>query len=145
MPINVLSGIRCCVNEYSFWFNSRVHIFCVNKNIYIYRIWIISDELIAYMEAVAKEAPKLPFLLYDIDFVSGITCEYDTPSIIWLHGNPCALLALCEGNPPVTGGFPSQRANNAELCYFLCCWPWWTVDQTVGLTMICDVITMATS
>ena len=25
-----------------------------------------------------------------------------------------ALLALCEGNPPVTGGFPSQRASNAE-------------------------------
>ena len=23
-------------------------------------------------------------------------------------------LALCEGNPPVTGGFPSQRASNAE-------------------------------
>ena len=26
-----------------------------------------------------------------------------------------ALLALCEGNPPVTGGFPSQRASNAEI------------------------------
>ena len=25
-----------------------------------------------------------------------------------------ALLALCEGNPPVTGGFPTQRASNAE-------------------------------
>ena len=23
-----------------------------------------------------------------------------------------ALLALCEGNPPVTGGFPSQRASD---------------------------------
>ena len=29
-----------------------------------------------------------------------------------------ALLALCEGNPPVTGGFPSQKANNAELWFF---------------------------
>ena len=29
------------------------------------------------------------------------------------HQSP-ALLALCEGNPPVTGGFPSQRASNAE-------------------------------
>ena len=26
-----------------------------------------------------------------------------------------ALLALCEGNPPVTGGFPSQRASNVKL------------------------------
>ena len=25
-----------------------------------------------------------------------------------------AQLALCEGNPTVTGGFPSQRASNAE-------------------------------
>ena len=25
-----------------------------------------------------------------------------------------ALLSLCEGNPPVTGGFPSQRDRNAE-------------------------------
>ena len=24
------------------------------------------------------------------------------------------LLALCEGNPPITGGFPSQRASNTE-------------------------------
>ena len=33
------------------------------------------------------------------------------------------LLALCEGNPLVTSGFPSQRASNAELWYFRCCWP----------------------
>ena len=29
-----------------------------------------------------------------------------------------ALLALCEGNPPVTGGFPSQRTSNAEMFFF---------------------------
>ena len=29
-----------------------------------------------------------------------------------------ALLAFCEGNPPMTGGFPSQRASNAELWCF---------------------------
>ena len=28
-----------------------------------------------------------------------------------------ASLALCEGNPPVTGGFPSQRASNANYLY----------------------------
>ena len=27
------------------------------------------------------------------------------------------LLALCEGNPPVTGGFPSQRASNMESIF----------------------------
>ena len=29
-----------------------------------------------------------------------------------------ALLALCEGNPPVNGGFPSQRASNAAFDIF---------------------------
>ena len=26
---------------------------------------------------------------------------------------------LCEGNSPVTGGFPTQRASNAEICFHL--------------------------
>ena len=30
-------------------------------------------------------------------------------------------LDLCEENPYVTGGMPSQRASNAELLYFRCC------------------------
>ena len=29
-----------------------------------------------------------------------------------------ALLALCAGNSPVSGEFPSQKSSNAELCYF---------------------------
>ena len=35
------------------------------------------------------------------------------------HEKASSLLALCEGNPPVTGGFPSQRANNAD--HWTCC------------------------
>ena len=35
-----------------------------------------------------------------------------------------ALLALCEGNPPVTGGFSLTKANDAELWCFL--WSAWT-------------------
>ena len=31
----------------------------------------------------------------------------------WKHQS-FALLTLCEGNPPVTGGFPSQKASNVE-------------------------------
>ena len=34
-----------------------------------------------------------------------------------------ALLALCEGNPPVTGGFTSQRTSNVGHWYLLCCLP----------------------
>ena len=36
---------------------------------------VISEELVAYMQEVAKEAPKLPFLLYDYDVISGIKRE----------------------------------------------------------------------
>ena len=40
----------------------------------------------------------------------------------WRYGL-AHLLALCEGNPPATGGFPSQRASKAKVCWFLCCYP----------------------
>ena len=45
------------------------------------------------------------------------------------------VLALCERNPPVTSGFPSKRANNAELWCFLWCGPQPTVEQTVELEL----------
>ena len=51
------------------------------------------------------------------------------------------LLALCEVNQPVTGGFASWRACNAELWYFLYCKHDKTVEQTVTLPMIWDTIT----
>ena len=41
------------------------------------------------------------------------------------------LLALCDGNPPVTGGFPSQRTSNVELCCFHC----WQTEQAVEQTV----------
>ena len=38
---------------------------------------------------------------------------------IWWHGHIFCVTGLCEGNPPVTGGFLSQRTNNAEFLWFL--------------------------
>ena len=38
----------------------------------------------------------------------------------WQHHQKSTLLALCEGKPPVTGGFPSQRASNAESVSMSC-------------------------
>ena len=35
------------------------------------------------------------------------------------NGNASALLALYEENPPVTSGFPSQRASDARFDVFL--------------------------
>ena len=50
--------------------------------------------------------------------------EYNEVSIsIWFYGDAMAwecflhYFSLCEGNPPVTGGIPSQRARNVELSY----------------------------
>ena len=42
--------------------------------------------------------------------------------ISWRHHHIKTLsvwLALCEGNPPVTGGFPFQRASCAGFCIFI--------------------------
>ena len=45
------------------------------------------------------------------------------------------LLALCEGNPLVTGGIPSnKRASNVEIWYYLCYKR--SVEQTVELPMM---------
>ena len=52
----------------------------------------------------------------------------------WYHNMEILsiLLALCEGNPPVTGGFPSQKANNVEHWCFLWFEMWWcSCDITV--------------
>ena len=42
-----------------------------------------------------------------------------------------ALLAFCGGNPPVTGGFPAQRASNVEIWCFLSCEPGSSFEQIV--------------
>ena len=64
------------------------------------------------------------------------------PPVMWIlyetssHRKLSSLLALCEGNPPVTGGFPSQRASNMNI------WsqPEQAVEQTVELLVISDII-----
>ena len=53
-----------------------------------------------------------------------------------------ALLTLCEGNPPVTGGFPLTKAIAAELWYFLWSAPRQTVQQTIETLVICDAIAL---
>ena len=42
-----------------------------------------------------------------------------------------ALLSLCEGNPPVTGGFPLTKASDTEFWCFLWSAPEQTVEQTI--------------
>ena len=61
---------------------------------------------------------------------SPFTCLYSGVCSCWYQmTHPSfALLALCEGNPPVTGGFSSQRASNSERISM-----WWRLHATIML------------
>ena len=52
-----------------------------------------------------------------------------------------ALLALCAENPPVTGGFPSQRPEMGSFDVFLSASEQ-TVEQTMETPVIWDAITL---
>ena len=53
---------------------------------------------------------------------------------VW-HGNDSRIAGLCEGDPPVTDGFPSQRANNVGLVFlWASCW------KTVDFSVISEVL-----
>ena len=62
--------------------------------------------------------------------------QYSTTINLRNHGMETvyALLALCEGNPPVTGGFPSQRASNAEPWWLIWCWAEHAFENTPVLS-----------
>ena len=54
-----------------------------------------------------------------------------------------ALLALCEGKPPVTGGFSSHRPGcDAELWCFLWSAPEQTLEQTIETPVIWDALVL---
>ena len=52
-----------------------------------------------------------------------------------------AFLALCEGNPPVTCGFPSQRPVTQSFDVFLCA-PEQMAEQTVDMLVIWDAMAL---
>ena len=66
-----------------------------------------------------KIGSHFPFLGFSFDFCFGYAIWRCGVPQIWqtrrCHGMETfsALLALCEGEPPVTGGFSSQRASDA--------------------------------
>ena len=52
------------------------------------------------------------------------------------------LLALCEGNPPVTEGFPSQKPVTLSFDATLWSVPEETVEQTMETPVIWDAIAL---
>ena len=73
----------------------------------------------------------------NIDFIAA---SYMVAS---LNGFISALWALCDGNPSVTGEFPSQRSvtRSFDVCFFLSA-PEQTVEQTIETLVIWDVISL---
>ena len=63
---------------------------------------------------------------------------------VWRHQGETisASLALCAGNPPVTGGIPLKKASEVELWGFLWSGPEQTVEQTMETSVIWDVIAL---
>ena len=64
---------------------------------------------------------------------SSCFCEYN----LWSRHDMAtisALLAICEDNPPATGGLSSARTSNMCLLCFLCCFEQ-AVEQTIGVSM----------
>ena len=58
------------------------------------------------------------------------------------NGNISMFLALCEGNPLVTSGFPSQKASNMELWCFRWSAPEQMVEQAVDMEVIWDTMVL---
>ena len=52
------------------------------------------------------------------------------------------LLALCVGNPPVAGGFPTQRPVTRSFDDFFLSTPEQTVEQTTEKPVIWDAIAL---
>ena len=52
-----------------------------------------------------------------------------------------ASLALCVGNPPVTGRFPSQRTSEGQHWYFVWCYPEQTVEKTFKMLVSWEAMT----
>ena len=84
----------------------------------------INGELLsftAWSSCTGNDVTKSPFSIN--------APKSDWSNVIWKHQS-YALLTLCDGNPPVTGGFPSQRISHTEsdfmswrhhsICFIYC-------------------------
>ena len=84
----------------------------------------------------------LKFMLWNIQVISYIWNHIQRSHMMTSMETLFALLALCEGNPPVTGGFPHKRGHECGI--LICLWwqPEQTVWQTIALLVIWDAVTV---
>ena len=121
----IVMGLRCMHGSFS-WFFETVdtmtkinHLFilhCINQGISNH--WPIIYLFSSLFRLTTKETSRLRIFgpLWGEPPVTGRWFTIPLP--------------LCEGNPPLSGGFPSQRASNAEICvcvswcHHMCLWLW---------------------
>ena len=75
-------------------------------------LWLL---MTLYMPNHCEET--LYYCMFDHSSTLGDEAGSWNPSMMTLW-QLSALLTLCEGNPPVSGGFPSQRPSNSDICCF---------------------------
>ena len=85
-----------------------------NRECILHGIWIFDGKCVSIMGPRCAQKTR------------GRQAVFSAP--LWRHGMPTlsALLAFCEGNPPITNGFPWKRTS--DVLYFLFCfslnrWP----------------------
>ena len=104
---------RICYMLYIFQMTFLLHCVCEQKVGFHFVKWCyipwFMPPIIAVTSQWASWRLKSPAIWL---FVLTICLDY--------HRRKPALLALCEGNPSVSGGFSSQRASNAETASI-----WW--------------------
>ena len=74
--------------------------------------------------------------------VQWLLCHHRIYKTTSSNGNLFALLALCEGNQPVTGGLPPSKASGTELWRFLWSAPEQTIEQAIETLVIRDAMAL---
>ena len=90
------------------WRMEKADVMCKYLYIYIKTLFEF-DSAVSFLIQTSYRGPILPDVGFSTTMPNMMTS--------W-HGTLSAWLALCEGNPPVTGGFPSQRPSTAGLDVF---------------------------
>ena len=58
------------------------------------------------------------------------------------YGDAFLVAGLCEGNPPLTGGFPHKGPVMRDFNVFFCCKAEQAIEETVELVVIRDAMTL---
>ena len=111
-PSQVL--VVCCV-----WFGSGPFVFLWDSCAFVFQSWFIDSIRRRQMTAMASRITGQSSLCFNS--LSRLTTrKFQQP----------VLLSLCEGNPPATGGYPTERDSNAENVSI-----WWRYNECKNVSI----------